>query len=269
MQRLTYIIIILGIITLFTGQSFSQDMKFTLRGMVISEESQKPLIGVTIQDTVSGAGRISDRDGKFQMEIEKLPVVLVFRHLGYFEDTLRIKNKKQYKEYIEGKTIIISLRVNPFLLDEVVVSDSRIAVKLFEKEPYSIIDFVVRDNRFYAFGYKNYNPLRREVFLGDHSGRILDSRSLPGTNEIYMDCQGEIYAVTSDTAYIFSKSSDLIEITPVCRTEFFYQMVKPIKALDEDSFIFLEKSEEGRFHDYSIGNAENNKLEVFYRACPF
>jgi len=112
---------------------------------------------------------------------------LIFRHLGYFED----------------KTLSISMRVNPFKLDEIVVSTPGIAVKLFGNEPYSIMDFVVKD--------------------------------------------------------------DSIYLNPICDAKFFDENVKPVQALDNQNFLFVDKSPEGQYHDYYVCDSETNKQELFYR----
>ena len=156
-----------------------------LSGVIIDEKSKVPLAGVTILDTKSGKGDISNDIGEFSLAFDDFPVIFSFRHLGYFEDSLRIESKDQYQKYFENKTVLLTLRLNPFKLDEVVVSTPGLATKLFEDEPYAIIDYVVKDNRFIALGYKNYNPLKREIFLGKLSGKIISSIPLPSSKEIF------------------------------------------------------------------------------------
>ena len=56
---LSSIIILLFIIT----QGASQDYKYQVNGLIIDEETQAPLIGATIQDSIAGIGKISDSNG--------------------------------------------------------------------------------------------------------------------------------------------------------------------------------------------------------------
>lgn len=231
----------------------------------MSEESQAPLIGATIMDSINGVGSISKDNGEFQIKIIKFPSVVIFRHLGYLDDTLIIRNKNHFKKYIQDKTVIVELRENPFLIDEVVVSNSRLAIKLFEKEPFDIIDFVVDGDRFVGYVYRNRNPLLREVFIGDFNGRIMDSKPLKGINEVYQDCMGEIYFVTNDSAYTINYDSDKIKTSAISDSDFFYNKIEPVKALGANHFFYLQKSTNGQYHDYFIVNSQNKNQELLYR----
>lgn len=242
-----------------------QDNNYLVNGLIIDEESQTPLIGVTIQDSITGKGQVSDRNGEFTIELNQLPAFLIIRHLGYFEEIITIINRRQYKDYVEGNTILISLKQNPFLIDEVVVSDNRIAIKLFEEAPYDLIDYVVEEDRFIGYGYRNRNPLLRELFIGDFSGKILDTKALDGTREIYRDCQGEIYVLTKEGAYTIENISDVIRISHVCSSDFFYDKVKPIKSLSDKHFISLQKSNNGQYHDYYLGDTKDGQQGLLYR----
>lgn len=236
-----------------------------MKGIILNEESQSPITGVTIQDTLSGFGQISDSEGKFELELKTLPAVIIFKHLGYFDDTLTIQNKNQYREFFDNKTVVISLRINPFLIDEIVISDSRTAIKLFDKEPYALIDFVIKNNRFIGLGYRNYNPLNREVFIGSLSGKIIKTIPLNGLHEIYEDCLGEIYAVTKDSAYLIKDFPDTVIIEPICTSDYFNDKVKPIKAVHSNYFMRREVSNKEQYHEYYAGNSTTGDQEVIYR----
>jgi hypothetical protein len=252
--------IALSVIAVISG--YSQN---TLSGVIVDEKSKSPLVGVTIVDSNSGKGTISEDSGEFTIVIDEYPIVFIFRHLGYFEDSLRIETDEQFQRYYEDKTLSISMRVNPFKLDEIVVSTPGIAVKLFGNEPYSIMDYVVKDDRFIALGYKNHNTLKREIFLGKLSGEIILSTPLRSFEEIYQDCQGEVYAVTSDRAFLTKIKDDSIYLNPICDAKFFEENVKPVQALDNQNFLFVDKSPEGQYHDYYVCDSETNKQELFYR----
>jgi hypothetical protein len=67
------------ILWLFAGIAEAQ---FRVSGIVLDEESQEPLIGVTIQDTLSNAFAITDLEGRFELRA-KTRVVLKFDYIGY------------------------------------------------------------------------------------------------------------------------------------------------------------------------------------------
>ncbi|MEA1980215.1 MAG: carboxypeptidase-like regulatory domain-containing protein, partial [candidate division Zixibacteria bacterium] len=253
-----------AILLLFISKpSFCQQGEFLIKGVVLDEISQDPIPGVTIMDPLSGKGVITNDDGEFNYRFDKFPLLLSINHLGYFTDSLRIEDRDQYKKNIEGKTIVFSLRENLFQMDEVVVSVA--AVKLFVREPFAIMDYVIKNNRFIALGYRNYNPLKREIFIGKPPGRILSYSPLPTANEIFQDCQGEIYAVARDSAFIINFNDDTLVLNAVCGSKFFIEQVKPIQSIDNQYFIYREKSKKGQYHDYYICDSKTDKQEVFYR----
>jgi len=96
MQRLIYLSLTLSLAFILINSIHGQGNIFPVKGIILNEESQSPITGVTIQDTLSGFGQISDSEGKFQLELKTLPAVIIFKHLGYFDDTLTIQNKNHY-----------------------------------------------------------------------------------------------------------------------------------------------------------------------------
>ncbi len=253
-------VLILSLLIALSGYS-----QHTISGVISDEKTHNHLAGVTILNTNTGKGVVSNEVGEFSMILTDFPVLLSFRHIGYFEDSLQILDKKQYQEYYEGKTITLVLRINPFQFDEVVVSTPGLATKLFGNEPYAIIDYVVKDDSFIGLGYKNYNTLKREIFLGELSGKVLLSNPLKSFQEIYQDCQGEVYAVTRDKAFITSLKDDSLYLEPICDSKFFEEKVKPIQALNNQHFIYVSKSPQNQYHDYYVCDSETNKQELFYR----
>jgi len=234
-----------------------------LKGRVQNESSLEPLSGVAILEAASGIGTTTNEQGAFSLEIKIFPAQVCFQYLGYFGDTLRIKNKEQFKQFFEGHQSIVTLRQNPFLIKEVVISAKEYATKLFGNDPYSIIDYIVQGNRFYALGYRNYNPLKPEIFIGNDYGKMLYSLLLPGTKEIYQDCKGDLYAVSKNKVYHLINQVDSLVMEPVCDADFFYEKVKPIVSLNDPFYIYYDQSKNCRFIDYYSGNYSTNRKEPF------
>lgn len=240
-----------------------QESDLQIKGLVLDEITQNPIPGVTIQDSLSSKGAITNANGEFTFRFEKFPLRLSINHLGYFTDSVRIENLQQYRKYIDGNVFVMSLRQDLFQLDEVVVSAT--TIKLFGDDPYSLMDYALKDNRFYAYGYRNYNPLKKEIFIGNPSGKILSSFPLPLTQEIFQDCHGEVYAVTKDSAYLLGHTKDIISLNPVCDAVFFEAKVKPILAMDKKFGNYVEISKNGLHHDYYVHNFLLEDHVRFYR----
>ncbi len=140
------------ILLLICKPSYGQQGDFLIKGIVLDEISQDPIPAVTIINSSSGKGVITNDDGEFSYRFDKFPILLSISHLGYFADSLQIDDYEQYKKGIEGKRVVFSLRENLFQMDEVVVSVT--AVKLFAREPFSIMDYVIENNRFITIKYQ-------------------------------------------------------------------------------------------------------------------
>ncbi|MFH0760642.1 MAG: carboxypeptidase-like regulatory domain-containing protein [Bacteroidota bacterium] len=242
-----------------------QQSGFKLSGKVMDESNLEPMSGVAVWEPVSAKGTTTNANGDFSFEFKNFPVRFIFKSLGYFDDTLKILNPEQFRKHYQDTRVQITLRQNPFLIDEVVVSGKGSAIRMFKEEPYAIMDYVIQGNRFYALGYRNYNPLKPEIFIGNTSGRLLYASSLPSAQEICQDCQGTIYAVTNDNAYQLDNRHDTLAYGVKCDAGFFKTKVKPIVALAGPNYIYFESSEKGQYHDYYLGNYETGQHEIFYR----
>jgi hypothetical protein len=251
---------------LFLGSSvFGQQLNYKITGKVVEESNNEPLSGVAIVESANGQGVITNANGEFVFEIKSFPIQLFVKYLGYFDDTLSISNQEQFKKYFEGKPVLIILRQNPFLINEVVITPAGSAIQMFKEEPYAIMDYVIDGNRFFALGYRNSNPLKPEIFIGNPFGRLLFSKPLPTAGGIYQDCQGKVYAVARDSVYQLNNLEDTLSISPVCDDNFFQTRVKPIVALHDPYYIYFDKSKNGQYHDYYIGNYKTKKSQLFYR----
>ena len=261
MKEVFFSIAILLIVNVTSGHC--QDGKYLFSGIVLDEITQNPIPGVTIQDSISGKGAITNNVGEFIFKFDSFPLNLRLSHLGYFTDSLVIYDKDNYSRTIEGKTVAFALRENLFMLDEVVVSTA--AVRLFDEEPYAIMDYVIKNDRFIALGYRNYNPLKRELFIGKPPGRILSFTPLPSADTIYQDCQGDIYAITRKQAFLISIQNDSLGLNPIGEAKFVVDHVMPIQSIDNRYFTYVKKSNNGQYHDYYISDSETDNHEIFYR----
>ena len=118
---------------------FSQNPPDKLTGFVLDATTKTGIPGVGIVDLAKGTGTITDGSGKFSFQIETYPARILFMHLSYFPDTLLIKDGKEFKKTYAGNNALLYLRTNVFEIGEVTVKAN--ARKLFEKEPFAIVDY--------------------------------------------------------------------------------------------------------------------------------
>jgi iron complex outermembrane recepter protein len=61
---------------------------YKLQGQILDSQDESPLIGVKVFDPVTGAGALTDEDGKFEMHLSQIPDQLQIRYEGYPDTSL-------------------------------------------------------------------------------------------------------------------------------------------------------------------------------------
>ena len=80
-ETLAYLIASIVSITICNGQ-------VTLRGSVIDDQNDEPLIGASILLEGTSKGAVTDFDGLFELTVENLPVTLLVSYLGYKDSSI-------------------------------------------------------------------------------------------------------------------------------------------------------------------------------------
>ena len=111
MKRVT--LLFLSLVAIISMQSLSAQ-NFSVKGKVISEEGNEPLIGVAIVQEGSGNGVITDIDGNYNIEIKGAEqATLTFSYVGM--------QQQQHTVTANTKTLNITLKSDAQVMDEVVV----------------------------------------------------------------------------------------------------------------------------------------------------
>jgi TonB-linked SusC/RagA family outer membrane protein len=85
-----------------------------ITGVVLDSDKQAPLVGVSIIHSGTTNGAITDVDGKFTINVQRLPVVLSFSFIGYKNQEVTVNDF--------SKPISVSLSEDLSFLNEVVVT---------------------------------------------------------------------------------------------------------------------------------------------------
>jgi hypothetical protein len=93
---------------------FAQENDVKIRGRVLDEATQEPVIGASVLLVGSkGTGTISDTDGNFAISVRSLPVSISIDYLGY--------TKQEVDIYESTELIVVRLSERANYLNEVVV----------------------------------------------------------------------------------------------------------------------------------------------------
>lgn len=110
---------------IFSISAFSQTI---IKGTVVDDKDDDPLIGVAVAIRGTTTGAVSNEDGKFELEVKAGKVFLDFTYLGYDKKSTEVTIKEG-----EIKTVFMRLAETQKELDIVVVTGSKYEKKLGEE----------------------------------------------------------------------------------------------------------------------------------------
>jgi outer membrane receptor protein involved in Fe transport len=132
---------LLTLLFFISFQSFAQDTRVQVTGVVSDSELKQPLPGITVMVKGSTAATATDENGAFTLITPvQFPFVLVFSGIGF--------QSKEVKVLSASSKISVELHTENTLLSEVVVSASRVEERILQS-PISIekIDIkAIKDN---------------------------------------------------------------------------------------------------------------------------
>lgn len=95
------------------GQAAATQQKVELKGVVTDAELNEPVIGANVVVMGTGKGTVTDLDGRFVLQVDKLPVTLSVSFVGYQREEVKVST---------GQMLKIVLKPDYNLTDEVVVT---------------------------------------------------------------------------------------------------------------------------------------------------
>lgn len=99
------------------GSSMAQ----TIRGTVTDSETREPLFAVNVGIRDTTVGTTTDFDGEFALRVDRLPVTLVFRLIGYDEIVLQVTSASERLKVEMNESVILG--------PEIVIEDIRVTNK--------------------------------------------------------------------------------------------------------------------------------------------
>ena len=237
---------------------FSQ--KYQIEGTIRDSETHEPISSVSIILKNSSRGTTSGDQGYFRYEVSSFPAALFIQCMGYLRDTVVIESLSQYISDFKNQNKTFLLKKSTVQIPEVQV---KARSTLFEKDPYAIIDFKIVGKKIVALGYKNGNEFRKEILLADLSGKMSSSQVYPKLDSIYQDCQGNIFAFCSDSAFELKLARKQITILNRYAGKFIAEFIAPVCGVT-DSLIFLKKSPVNHQYDNYFAVRDSQTAMVVY-----
>ncbi|MEA1876379.1 MAG: carboxypeptidase-like regulatory domain-containing protein [Bacteroidota bacterium] len=249
----------------FTWECKPQNGEYEIKGCVTDFVTKEPMPGVTIADFMSGKGVVTNEKGEFNYSFEFIPVWFKINHLGYQEEILAIESFDRYNDSIKDKVLTIDLKKDLFQLEEVTVTQPGTVLKLFKKEPFAIIDYQIKDEIVIALIYRNNNPLKKEILLSDLKGSPIYTATMPGAQEIFRDCRGDIFVVKTKKIIRADIIGHKVFFHDEIDRDYFDAYIRPIKVIRGKWMVSMYQSENGQFHEYNLVNVENKSKRILHR----
>lgn len=116
MFKIFILILIFNVFNLYAIENNSSKVRyFDVAGTILSDEDEKPLVGVTIRVTDSNKGTYSNRNGEFKLRLEEGLHHIVFTMVGMERSVISVNIKQ------DTTNLVIRMKTNPTMLQSIVV----------------------------------------------------------------------------------------------------------------------------------------------------
>lgn len=232
--------------------SYGQPNLVFIKGNVKNEKTKEAIENVAIKNSASASGIYSDKNGYFQIELERQSLIkLHFSHLG-FESFI-----KEIKTAVKD-TIIFSvfLKEKPNLLTGVDVFATSKPETLVGKPDYSIFDFdFYEDKLILLTAERSLN--KAQIRFSEYDGKIISSLPLPksaGTaSGFFHDYEGYTDLVCSDTVFRLDIMNKEFLLMSINRNDF-NKSIKPVSDSANNSFYYSNQWDKFPLFNYYFIN---------------
>ena len=105
------------LLLLFVQQTLAQQ---TIKGVVYDKKNKETLIGANVVIPSTSKGTMTDFNGYFEIETQKLPVEIEVSFIGFEKKTIKVEGTEAIKIYLGEDKLILS---------EIVITDTRLTQK--------------------------------------------------------------------------------------------------------------------------------------------
>lgn len=248
--------LILICILFIAKAAFSQNT-FTITGCVVESDSDQPVYNVYLKIPNLKRGTSTLKNGKFTLNVSKLPVDIVITHVSYETQYLTLHSS-------DIKNLKIYLVKASHKIPEVVIAANKV-INLVEKRLFAVNDYEFMGNNILTllFNYNysgNYNPW---LVLMNTKGDTLCSTPAGKDGVFFKDCTGTIHLVDpKETHQICYDSTRFSFLYPV-QTKDFFEIMKPCLSNIKDYYYLDQFSKNNQILSYYVANNRDSTYEKF------
>jgi CarboxypepD_reg-like domain len=162
-----------------------------ISGCITQQNTTKPLPQVIIQLSDGSGGDVSDDNGCFEFEVEKLPVDLIFRLIGY--ETARV-------HFVQKEILKIVLTPSEVLLPEIQITNKNVE-RFAGNERRSIWDYAWMDNQLLLCEYGSSLTKSRVILMNTVGDTLATSLAPARPESMFNDCGHFAYLMSRDSLW--------------------------------------------------------------------
>lgn len=165
----------------------------SIKGYVMNETNNEPLVAVNVYIDGTTIGTATNELGFFELDIDRLPIVVTVSYLGFESRKISIIN-------LPEDTLRISLSPISSLLPETVIT-AKPKVDTVYRELYSVVDYEFFDSYILLLVYRGLRE-KYSIVLTDRDGKALSEEPVGRINPVgfYKGCLGAVHFLTGIAA---------------------------------------------------------------------
>ncbi len=259
-MKLLLQILIFSCITYTFG--YAQDSTFVVTGKVIDSETKFSLKNVSVQNSNTLNGTLTDSLGNFKLSIRYKNNQLLISRVGYESFYLNVSSSN-------SKKITVELKQKLNLLKEVVINSSPIEI-VAQSKTSNILDYGFIDGNIILITYRNNLAKSKLVLLNSNLDTLHIIYIPEEPIELFTDCFGDNHIVCENNTYQIYTIENKLNLLPASSITDFKTILAPCMASDSLNLYFQKKYGskpiEGDFHTFNSNNLNAryyyvNKLE--------
>lgn len=236
--------------------SINADGQVIIKGVIIDQNTQKPIPNAHIFVETAEKASISDLEGLFEINIPKLPVLLSVSHLAYHLKAIVV-------EQVPTNKLGISLVSKSFQVDEVVVVAERVQ-QFFKKEFFYVKEMEFGNGFMWVVGYPDKNILNPELRVLNLAGESQVKYALKKSPKLFVDALGEVYMDFKDSLNQLFWDGDSIHMLNTFIKDGTEEYLFSLQTSFDSLAILKRRVGTGVYNEFYAFNFKDSSQSVFH-----
>jgi len=234
--------------------AYPQSQAIAIFGYVYDvNDSPIEMVNIVIENSTHGT--TSDANGIFKLTASKTPLKLIFSHVSYKKQELKITKADLEKAAETGVlTLDIQMISNIKMLPPVSINDSKIQMAYRNKKAW-ILDYELADNYLILLLLEGNKKILR-IVEEDNENNYIEKEISKDFQSLYKDGFGSLHLMKKDSAYqaFFSDSTIIIPYSTSIRL--FNKLIKPVQVAIGNKWIYQKFSGYNQEVTYTLMDTE-------------